>query len=142
MIGKEFITAGKALFTVKLNEAFQKKTQKTHFTYLVKANKASQAFDVYVLNGPDNTKHYTKIGQMIQDRGFVASNFSVYAKDDIRVRLFDRVSARLLKDEAEEINKTGFEVKHCNKCARCSRLLTTPISCDLGIGPECIKVIK
>jgi hypothetical protein len=144
MINKTFLTAGKAIFTIEGSEGFKTKYQRSHFTYKVVRDKKydhGEVFNVFVLTDPDNSNDYTKIGFLILGRGFYHSKYSRFPINHVCVNLFEKAAKRIEANETEEIVKAGFKIHHCNRCARCAKLLTTPTSCENGFGPECVKFI-
>lgn len=146
---KDFILAGRAVFTIDIPSSFiaaQKDgiTCKPHYTYRVKKSKPTaqyrESWFVELLTGPDNTNSYTYVGMLNVETGELRlTKKSKYHEDIPPVRLLTRILARVWSDEVDEISKAGFTLHHAGKCCRCGRLLSTPESCKIGIGPECRK---
>lgn len=134
---KQFVLAGNAYFTLKNTK------RGTHMTFHVNnpiEGKPGLYF-VAVLVGNDNTKDYAYLGNLHDDRYTQGLVFTRGAKSKVEEKAASMMTARLLFNEW--INRAAFppalEVWHCNQCGRCGRLLTTPESCERGIGPECYK---
>jgi len=141
---KEFVLAGKALFTV-LNT-------KTGGRFTFKVSKAASKdasgvphrctlWFVKVLTGPDNTSCYTFLGtfQQFQD-GPIVYRHSLKAPigEQAPSALGAAWLARRLTDGAFPPNMAVF---HEGRCGRCGKLLTVPESVESGFGPECIKKV-
>lgn len=142
MLSREFVTAGRAVFTIEVPEAFRDGGKKPHYTYRVKYFSAKrglpEGWKVQLLTGPDNTKSYTDMGWLDPDTGAlktVKRNFG-YAN-----ALLSKVLQRVWKGQCAEVEKHGFLIHHIGFCGRCGRDLTVPESIERGIGPECIKHI-
>jgi len=67
MVTKEFITAGKAIFTIEVPEQYQH-LGTSHYTFKVchkaKTDKYDECYFVSILTGPDNTSDYTYVGKL------------------------------------------------------------------------------
>jgi hypothetical protein len=137
---KEFVTAGKADFTV-LNTATGGR-----FTFQVKApNKTTEKGGlttdheanlrfVKVLTGSDNHSDFTFVGTLFLDNGtFKWSPKSKVGQDAQSVRAFTWLWNRLNQDK----DLATVQVWHEGKCGRCGRKLTVPSSIESGFGPEC-----
>jgi hypothetical protein len=144
---KEFILAGRAVFTLDVPVTFQLSHEaKPHYTYRVKFKKAndqySDAYFVNLLTGPDNTKDYSYLGMLDKNTGKVRlTGKSCATADDLSYKLLIRALARVWSDEIDLLEKHGFHLHHEGRCGRCGRILTAPESCTTGIGPECTKYI-
>lgn len=140
MLTKDFITAGKAIFTLEIPAYFSAKYgTKPHYTWKVSKPKNSASFlFVALLTGPDNTKDYKYLGLLFPRNGFVTltgkSNFYVKSWP---VMLLQRICANLWG--TNKIEAAGFKLHHEGYCCKCGRLLTVPSSIQSGIGPECGK---
>lgn len=130
MINKQFLLAGNAIFTVE-------NPQGEYYTFRIKRKNANARFGISwfinLLTGPDNTSDYTYIGLLNPTTG------DVREKTDTR-------PVRVAKWAIKHIynNKPlpdGYKIHHEGKCCRCGRTLTTPESCETGIGPECAKLL-
>lgn len=136
MIGKEFILAGKAIFTVSNNKG-------EWYTFRVKHKEAEgrfqEAWFVSLLTGPDNTASYTYLG-MLSPQALDASQRvrltakSKYSESSKPVQVL-RWALHLVWTGGTF--PEGYAIKHEGRCGRCGRLLTVPESIDRGIGPEC-----
>lgn len=140
MISKNFVTAGKATFTIKVAENARK--DKEHYTFRVVFKKGDNKFrDTYfvsMLTGPDNTSDYTYVGILDVNSGVVKTTAkSKISKDSFPLRLLNRTLYRLWRGEEAAITNAGFDLYHEGKCGRCGRSLTVPESIESGIGPDC-----
>ncbi len=136
-----FALAGNATFTVV------SKATGNRFTFRVRAPKvdrdgapvskeAASVLFVSVLNGPDNTGSYAYIGTVFRrDNTFKYSSKSRISADAKSVKGFAWLFEHVFKGEGKGANKV--EIYHSGNCGRCGRLLTTPESVTLGLGPEC-----
>lgn len=145
MIGKEFILAGKATFTLEIPEHFAAMhTTPPHYTFRVAHKEASMRFPeawfVSLLTEPDNENSYSYMGILSAHDGKInLTRKSAYPKTSMVVRLLERTLDRVWANEGEKIEAAGFKLHHEGKCCRCGRLLTVPESIESGIGPECAK---
>jgi hypothetical protein len=148
VITKEFVLAGKAVFTIEIPEAFAAQySTPPHYTFRVRHKKANgnygEAWFVMLLTGPDNTSDYTYVGMLDRATGQVnLTRASQYDEGCMAVRLFNRVTARLWANEGDKIEAAGFKLHHEGKCCRCGRKLTVPASIESGIGPECAAMVN
>lgn len=135
MISKEFLTAGKAIFTVDNGKG-------QHYTFKVNV-KPAKPFEksgvtfVSVMTGSDNQNDYTCIGRLVDGR-FVISGMAkslphLYAKPAAVFEWALKAIDGLVTVPA------GYDIRHAGQCCRCARMLTTPRSLEIGIGPECEK---
>jgi hypothetical protein len=141
---KEFVTAGRAVFTLEVPPTFKMKDTvvKPHYTYRVNFKKGTgqykDAYFVQLLTGPDNTKSYSYLGMLDAAEGSVRTTAkSCRADNDLSVVLLRRALLRVWASEVHIIEKSGFKLHHEGRCGRCGRALTTPESVERGIGPEC-----
>lgn len=145
MLQKEFVTAGRAVFTLEVPETFQKQFDtKPHYTYRVRHKEASrdwpEAYFVQLLTGPENTKDFSYIGMLNPDSGELRLTAKSPLKDDSwPVKLFRRTTTNIWANTQDRITSAGFKLHHEGRCGRCGRVLTVPSSIESGIGPECIK---
>ncbi len=125
---RPFIVAGKALFTVLNTRTGNRYT----FKVVQKTNQdgSKSPHFVTVLTGPDNTSHYSYIGILASGR-FVHTRKSRLAQDDPRVQAF-----AWLWRNADHL-PDFVEARHHSRCGHCNRVLTTPESIDIGLGPVC-----
>jgi hypothetical protein len=128
---KEFMTAGKALFTLKNEETGNR------FTFKVSKPKDENKnmFFVSVLNGPDNYSNYMYMG-CIFDKTFKLTRNSKVTQAAPSYRAFNRLWDMITgnHDLPEQV-----KVLHNGKCARCGRRLTVPESIESGFGPHCLE---
>lgn len=135
MITKEFITAGRAVFTVE-NPTGE------HYTFQV-AKKESPGRDpiyfAYLLTGPDNTSDYTYLGVFDVRSGDVRLTAkSRMNEESTPVRVIRWVSSIVWRGRSLP---EGYAARHEGRCGRCGRVLTTPESISLGLGPHCANAI-
>lgn len=107
-----------------------------HITFRVEvqANDARFAPGEMIISrlvGPDNTSNYKGVAFARKYGG----GYNVWSKhrEDKKLRAALDILAGDPKAAAE-----GY-AKKSGRCYRCNRLLTEPLSIDLGIGPECRK---
>jgi Family of unknown function (DUF6011) len=139
MITKQFLTAGKAIFTLEVPETFQKeKDSKPHYTFKISKKKDVDIWFVNLLTGPDNMSDYTYIGKLNPDNGVVSLTRASKLNDkSLCFRLLNRVTHCLWNGEEGKIKDAGFDLHHEGRCGRCGRRLTVPESVLTGLGPEC-----
>lgn len=152
-VTKEFVTAGRAIFTLEIPDTFRTNwkaefgdTVKPHYTFKVNFKKGEGSYkDTYFIQlftGTDNAEylHYTYLGMLdIQTGEVKITGKSCRDEDSVEVKLLRRTLKRVWADESDVLEQHGFKLYHEGKCGRCGRLLTTPESVTLGLGPECIK---
>lgn len=104
------------------------------YTYRTRYALAGFMF-VSVLTGPENTADYEWIGVLSKDDG----RFRVPAKAAPGLPQQKAAMAYLTRffESGREELPEALEFRHGGTCCRCGRLLTTPESIDLGIGPVC-----
>ena len=128
---KEFIKAGRALFTIKNEDTGGR------FTFRIKQPDRDRDFwFVNVLNGPSNTTDFLYIGSIFGSM-FRQTRGSRVTEDAQSFKTFkwfwNRVNTDVLPEQ--------IKVYHEGYCARCGRRLTVPESIQSGFGPECIQRI-
>jgi len=136
MITKDFVTAGKAIFTVHNPTG-------THFTYRVQAqpsifNKDETVHMIGVLVGPDNTKDYRYLGMLNPNGSIRLTKKSKFDANDLPFKVL-KWAFQVIWTQSDI--PSGYGIKHEGMCGRCRRKLTTPESIDSGFGPECIKKV-
>jgi hypothetical protein len=142
-ISKEFVVAGRAVFT--LASAGNETKPAKHYTYKVKKQKDRKKpgqfiWIVQLLTGPDNTSSYTYLGVLNPVTGAVyLGGKSSYNDDSQPVRVIRWAFNDYIWPNREL--PMGYTAWHEGKCGRCGRALTVPRSISLGIGPECEKKI-
>lgn len=145
MLSKEFVTAGRAVFTLEIPSSFQQKFgTKPHYTYRIRHKEANgeygEAWFVQLLTGPENTSDFTYMGMLDTEEGQVRlTQKSPYTADSWPVSLLQRALANVWAETQQKIVDAGFKLHHEGRCGRCGRVLTVPSSIESGIGPECAK---
>ena len=136
MLTRQFILAGKAIFTVSNDKG-------DRYTFRVTHKKGSERFApawfVALLTGPDNESDYSYMGMLDAETGEARlTGKSKFTKDSLpfKVACF---GLRIVWGTQEL--PAGYAIHHEGYCGRCGRLLTVPESVDSGFGPECIKMV-
>jgi hypothetical protein len=144
---RRFLLGGDAYFTLK-----SKKTGSRRTFHVLEAPKKNQkdlfekpGYFVYLLVGPDNLVDYKYLGFMWEDgkvqfregtRSFgnlcFKWNKEGWAPEDCRV--FEWLQCRL-NDHGVGLDQCEFW--HEGRCGVCGRMLTTPESVRMGLGPIC-----
>ena len=144
----EYITGGKAIFTIK-----SRKTEK-RYTYKVSATRENantadnvlrtKRYFVGILNNADNTSDYKYIGMLFEVptiNGICGDGNHEYSFEP-KVGNYAVPSSIAFNFLITLINKNKnhpeLEFFHSGRCGRCARLLTVPESIKVGFGPECI----
>ena len=130
---RSFVLAGNCLFTVA-NMATG-----NHFTFRCQAPEVQRdpkdpVHFVKVLSGPDNTQDYEMIGMLFSGQKYVHWKKSRFGQDCPSEVAFVWLIAQLLRGTIPDTVK----VFHHGYCGRCGKLLTTPESVSLGLGPTCV----
>lgn len=132
MITREFLTAGRAIFTVSNPKG-------ERYTFRVSATKSDGVFNGSYLAGQNNETSYRKLGTVYAGSlKFLPWNRSHYAFTK-PFRVFEWV-VRLLRNKQKP--PPGYTVQHAGRCGKCGRLLTVPESIESGLGPECSKKMR
>lgn len=105
-------------------------TEDGHVTFRVHIQPSDSKFApgatvISLLTGRDNTGDYTSFGFLREGKLHPFKSFLTHT------RMLDRANQFLADPDA------ALESKHC---ARCNRVLTTPESIAIGMGPECVKL--
>ena len=137
---KKFILAGKATFTVHNNKG-------DHYTYRVtKAEEKGTwgvTWFVSVLTGPNNTRDYTYVGLLNSNTGTIRhTKASQFDANSLVAKVFNWAVGRVVWADRLNALPNGYGIKHEGRCGRCGRMLTTPESIDIGIGPECLGKLE
>jgi len=128
---KEFVKAGKALFTIR------NQVTGGRFTFRVSQPDRERKFwFVNVLNGPDNYSNYLYIGAIF-DTDFRQTRGSKVDESAQSFKAFKWFWSKINTDALPE----QLKVYHKGKCGRCGRRLTVPESIEAGFGPECINMV-
>lgn len=106
-----------------------------HRTIRIRTQKENASFRpgarlVGVLTGSDNENAYTQVGELTD------SGLQVWNKQKGSALA---ETATFILNAVVSGGHPGGELNESRRCLRCNRLLTTPESCALGIGPECAK---
>lgn len=133
MLSKDFILAGRAVFTVS-------NPQGERYTYRI--NKAGTAaypvWFIKLLTGPDNESSYTYLGMLNENLEVKLTEKSKFNEATLPVQVIRWIMKKV---------RTGiqlppdYKMQHAGKCGRCGRTLTVPESIESGIGPECAKIM-
>ena len=128
MVNREFVTAGKATFTVDNGRGDWE-------TFRVTRSKDGKVYFVTAMSGPDNENSYSYLGILNVESGEVRlTKASRYEADHRYVRIV-RWALGIVWNGGTLPD--GYAIKHAGRCCRCGRQLTTPESLASGIGPEC-----
>jgi hypothetical protein len=133
MLTKDFILAGKAIFTVANDKG-------EHYTFKITKSDGRGDKTVYfaaLLSGPDNEHSYTYMGLVNEISGVPHTTAkSAYDKTS---KPFKVLHWALGIVWGRNKLPNGYLLEHAGKCGRCGRTLTTPESIERGIGPECMS---
>lgn len=130
MISKEFVLAGRAVFTVANDKG-------DHYTYRVGKKKDADVWFVSYLFGPDNTTNYRYLGVIDADLKFrLTAKSAAMDAGSRHVKVLEWALRRILEGGGLP---DGYSINHAGRCCRCGRMLTVPESIESGIGPECVK---
>lgn len=136
MIGLDFVTAGRALFTVSNGRG-------DHYTFRVSKSKDAHerfghSYFVALLTGPNNEADYTYLG-LLDTRTMTLrpTHKSPRSLVDGKPGQVFAFALRVLS--ARQSLPAGYDIAHCGHCGRCGRTLTVPESIETGIGPECAR---
>ena len=131
---RSFVLAGKSIWTL------QSKSTGKHYTYRCR-------FFAETENKPLEQKIWwidilTSGGKF--DYLARLKNGTVHIKNGteltLPVKAVDWFLRRVWYEKPEVLQEVNFF--HANLCGRCGRLLTTPESVKMGIGPECLKKLE
>lgn len=122
----EFLTAGKAKFTIRSHRSGQ------HFTYKIVKVSDQQMYYVSRL-GADN--NYIYMGVIWADSKFTATR-----KTSSYARQYGWTAFEWLWEKLQSgILPEGVTIYHVGRCGMCGLELTDPVSIKQGYGPECQK---
>jgi hypothetical protein len=137
VISREFITAGRAIFTAS-NPAGERYTFRVRKFTWKKRILTGFLLGEY-LAGSDNESDYRPI--LAIDPAFMlptaaphATLIEVHGKAS---KVLQWVLTLIRNDRSPPV---GYEIRHAGRCGRCGRLLTVPESIESGLGPECSKM--
>jgi hypothetical protein len=133
MITREFILAGKAIFTLEVAPAWADANgTPAHWTFKVRGKElddgsGNRIFFVSLLTGPDNESDYAYLGVLNPETGEVRlTKASKFSETTLAVRLVRRVFARIWAGEQGAIEASDL------KCFAIRRLYND--ACDVGIA--------
>ena len=133
MVSMNYAKAGRAVITVKSNKTGEHKTFKlTKKEYQRDDGELHVAYFVGIRRGED----YKPMGTLIA--GEAKPNRITH--ESITKEDFAGFAWMMRAIEAQD-DRGMAEIKHEGHCGRCGRELTDPDSIDLGIGPECAKMM-
>jgi hypothetical protein len=131
MIGKEFILAGRATFTLCGPNG-------GHISYRVSRKPGTDVYFVRCNRGGTEASGFKYLGLLNPATGDVTlRGRTAFAYTDLEVRVLRRMlpayvwPGKPLPD--------GYGAMHAGRCGRCAKQLTDPPSIERGIGPECWK---
>lgn len=134
-----FFFGGRAIFTIENTITQERRTYKIRRGEFM----GRIYYNVFFLNGPDNTRSYAYIGKINPNTGEITFTDKSKIKDEvnptlkgIRYLMTTLFSSRL--DRFMRIDDC-LEIHHSGHCGCCGRLLTVPSSVKSGVGPECAK---
>ena len=127
----KFFKGGNAIFTVS-------NPKEEHYTFKIKQPKGDdKPFFVSLLTGPMNDYDYSYMGIYNPNQMNVyLTKKSRYNDESTPVKVI-RWAIKMITNNKEI--PEGYAIQHEGKCCCCGRTLTTPVSIQLGIGPECAK---
>jgi hypothetical protein len=133
LISREFVLAGKAIFTVSNDKG-------EHYTFRVHHAKSNIGYSretwfAGLLTGPDNGADYQYVGIVQPNDGGVKLTAASRLTDDSKPIRVLRWALKLVWTGGTL--PAGYAVQHAGRCGKCGRLLTHPESLETGIGPEC-----
>lgn len=137
MINRQFVTAGKAIFTVS-NPTGERYTYRV--THKAGTEQYAPVWFVALLTGPDNQEDYTYMGILDAETGAVRLTKKSKYQDDTKAVRVIRWALGIVYNNGTM--PEGYAVHHEGRCARCCRPLTVPESVISGFGPECLKKVQ
>ncbi len=140
MMTKEFIFAGKAVFTIHNNK-------EEHYTFQVTKKESYDGEDIFflaLLSGPDNGGDYTYMGILTSEGEVRITRASKFNNDSKPVKVAEWGVKMVM--QGKELPE-GYGINHAGRCGRCGRTLTRPEGIDpegyrFGFGPECWKMAQ
>jgi hypothetical protein len=132
MDAKRFILAGNARFTVK------NVLTGNRFTFHVRKPDETKPHFVKLLTGNDNSRDYTFLGTIFDERIYRHGRRSSIGEDAMSNRAFSYVWGLLAN--GEDIPES-VEIYHEGRCGRCGRRLTVPESIMSGFGEHCRELV-
>ena len=135
-ISKEFVLAGRAVFTVQEKGG-------AHHTFRVQMSEPEGRWArAWWADFLADENRYRKLAKLDP----VTGQASTYGRTaglagSRKLLVLNRVLARVWSGDLAAVEAAGWRVEHAGRCGRCGRELTTPLSLDRGIGPECWSVM-
>jgi hypothetical protein len=143
MITRDFVLAGRAIFTVAKagggHYTFRILKRKAFVRQLARFSEVRDAYFAFLLAGPCNTSSYVYLGMV--DPETLALRLTEKSKmlpGSVPVKTLVWALARVRNNDGLP---TGWSILHAGRCGRCGRTLTHPESCESGFGPECVKIV-
>lgn len=141
MLSKEFVLAGRAVFTVEIPESFEQQFHtKPWYTYKVTKMKGNLKYPpcylIAMLTGPDNISNFTYLGKLEEGK-VVLTQKSSFNDNSWPVRILKRSLVCIWNNSQDVMVNAGFNIHHEG---RCGKPLTVPKSCETGLGPICREV--
>lgn len=128
---KEYILAGKSIFTLK------SETTGVHKTYKVVESRKPNLYFVYILtNGSDGYSYIGTIWSISMD--YTIGKDVRLSADSVGVKAIEFICSELKNKRIHP----KLKILPSKFCCKCGRTLTTPESLKAGIGPECSKRLK
>src|SRR5262249_40463625 len=125
MFGFDFVTAGRAIFTLSIPESFAAQHgTNPHYTFRVERIEASgrwpETFVVKLLTVHDNENDYSYLGILDPQTAQVRlTKKSCAGEDAWSVRLLRRALACLFHNQTQRMMAAGFDLHHEGRCGRC-----------------------
>lgn len=136
MITKEFVLAGRAVFTVE-------NASGEYYTFRVGHKEANgqwpETWFLSLLTGRDNENDYTYLGILTPSGEIKLTRKSPFQADAKPIKV---ASWAIRQVWSQNQLPEGYKIRHEGKCCRCGRTLSTPESLNSGWGPECRKKIN
>jgi hypothetical protein len=133
-IGKDFLLAGRAIFTVA-NPKGERYTFKVTKKDAQEGSRYTQpTYFISLLTGSDNENDYTYMG-IVSNGRVVVTKASRFTVTSIPVQVAEWVIRLMLADRTVP---AGYFLGHEGRCGRCGRTLTVPSSLISGLGPDCL----
>jgi len=149
MIGREFLTAGNAIFTVEpasnyIEANLRRDVEvKPHYTFRIQHKPAQNGYRenwfVSLLVGPQNTKDYAYVGLLDAKTGQLVLTRKSPHDESQPIVILKRILACLMAGEGHKIEAAGWKVHHEGRCGKCGRTLTVPSSIESGFGEDCLQ---
>lgn len=111
-----------------------------HRTFKVSSNREGTRF-VSLLTGSDNQSDYTAfaiVGSGAYDK--IAFTFKKYQAGPGEKKTSWQVFTDMINRPQYWQNEKGAKYHISSRCRRCNRLITSPRSLSVGLGPECEKL--